>query len=196
MPVQGLWVPPSADPLIDARRQIDAERQALADEQIHELLTDVRHMNAELRRIDPYLELVLVGDRAPGPSHPDYDPAIVPGRWHVVRHNPDAPDTWMPVTGHDGSYTEPTSRIFDRLAEGDMWTEEYGNRQRRRAAKAAAEKQRARDNRREQQREEFVERYHAATRTQISMNTSTPWSQNHAGQRAAKAAAAKREKAA
>jgi hypothetical protein len=174
----GLWLPPSAQPLVDERHAVDAERAQLADDHMHRLLEDVRRINAELRRIDSHLELVFVGDRAP-----DLLPEVRPGRWHVVRRNPGAPDTWMPVVGPAGEYVEPTSRIFERLAQGDMWRDEYGHRARRRQAHAAAERERRRDLDREQRATELRERVAAATQVRISFNPDERWSQNVAGRR-------------
>lgn len=168
-----LWTPQSAER--QARAQVDAEREAFA-EYMRGLLPETRRMNEELRRIDPYLELVFVGERAP-----DDDPAIVPGRWHVVRHNPDAPDTWMPVVGENDGYAEPTSRIFDKLAVENMWNASHLERKRKREARRAAERERDKERNRALKAQEFNERHAAATRTQVSMNTDVPWAQNFQG---------------
>lgn len=169
-----LWTPQSAA-VRESRAQADAERQAFA-EYMRGLLPETRRMNKELRRIDPYLELVFVGDRAP-----DDDPAVVPGRWHVVRHNPGAPDTWMAVVGENNAYAEPTSRIFDKLAEENMWNASHLERKRKREARRAAERERDKERLRASSAEEFNEHLAAATRTQVSMNTDVPWAQNHEG---------------
>lgn len=168
MPVRGLWIP-GGDELVDIRHEVDAERQAY----VQERLAHLEHLNKELRAIDPYLELVKVRDDAP-----DDDPAVKPGFWHVVRRNPGAADSWMPVTDDIGRFVEPTSRIFERLAEGNMWNDSYGRRQRKRAAERAAEKERAEESRKRRLAEEMQERYLAATRTFVSMDRSTPWTQN------------------
>jgi hypothetical protein len=174
--VTAIWLP--SDPMLDARAEVDAERQAYAEERVAQM----RHLIAELRRIDPYLDLVKVREDSPG------DATVIPGYWHVVRHNPDAPDTWMPITGEDGEFAEPTSRIFDKLAEGDMWRDEHKVRARKRQAKDAADREREKERRRERLSSEMNERVLAATRTQISMNPDTPWTQNVDGRRGRKAA--------
>lgn len=181
MTVRGLWLPPAADANLDARRQTDAERAEFV-EYMRGLLPETRRMNEELRRVDPYLELVFIGDRAP-----DDDPAIVPGRWHVVRHNPDAPDTYMPVTGDGGSYAEPTSRVFDKLAEGNLWNASHLQRQRKREARRAAERQRAKELRREQFADDATDRWKAASEVRISFSPEHRWTQNVAGRRGKKA---------
>lgn len=167
-----LWVPPSAEPLLETRRQVDAERMALVAH-MRDLLPITRQMNEELQRIDPLLELVFVGERAI-----DDDPAIIPGRWHLVRHCPNAPDDWKPITGAGGEYTEPTSRIFEKLAEGNMWNASHLRRQRQRDARDAAARERAKEAAREARREEMRDRVLAATRTQVSLTDARPWTQN------------------
>lgn len=174
--MSSLWTPHSAQARA-TRAQQDAERQAFV-EYMRGLLPETRRINRELHDIDPYLELVFVGERAP-----DDDPAIVPGRWHVVRHNPDAPDTWLPVVGENDSYAEPTSRIFERLAEGNMWNSSHLERKRKREARRAAERERDKERNRVAMAEELNEHLAAASRTQVSLNTDTPWAQNHQGTR-------------
>lgn len=171
-----LWVPPTADPGLAARAEVDAQRRAYAEEKI----AQYEHFNKELYAIDPYLELVRVREDAP-----DDDPAVWPGYWHVTKHNPGAPDSWMVIHGDNGEWAEPTSRIFEKLAEGDMWRDEYGRRARKRQAERAAAKEREKENRQALLAEELRDRVNAATRTFVSMDQSTPWSQNHAGRRGA-----------
>lgn len=176
MPIPGLWVPPSADPMLAMRNELDAERRAYAES----AMGQIEHLRAELRRIDPYLTLERVHANAP-----DDDPATIPGYWHIVRHNPGAPDTWEPITGEHGEYVEPTSRIFDKLAEGDMWRDDYGRRARKRQARAAADRERDKERRRAAKALEFNERAAAATQVRISFDRDHRWTQNTAGRRAA-----------
>ena len=44
------------------------------------------------------------------------------GYYHIIRDNSEAgaPDTVMIIEGEHGQYVEPTSRVFDKLAAGDM----------------------------------------------------------------------------
>lgn len=48
-------------------------------------------------------------------------PWIKPGRWHVIRLNPDgAPPTAMPIE-QDGNYCEPHSGVLEGLRRRDSW---------------------------------------------------------------------------
>lgn len=178
----GLWVPPAADPLRDTRRQVDAERAAFV-EHMRGLLPETRRLNGELRRVDPYLELVFVAERAP-----DDDPAMIPGCWHLVRHNPDASDTWMPIHDGDGGYVDPrdaASRVFDKLAEGNMWNASHLQRQRKREARRAAEREREKERQRQERVDEANERWAAASQVRISFSPEHRWTQNTGGRRGA-----------
>lgn len=131
--------------------------------------------NRELRRIDRLLEMVFIP-----PGADTTGTQCRPGFYHVIRRNENAPITVMVVHGEHGEFVEPTSRIFDRLRQGDLWNESSvrARENAERRAAEAADRERARE--REARQDELVERVKAATRTQVSMNPDTPWSQNAA----------------
>lgn len=132
--------------------------------------------NRDLKAIDPYLELVKAKETI------EVGTPLKPGYWHIIRHNPGAPPSVMTIEGPDGEYVEPSSGVFRQLLEWcDLQNPAVGHRRRERAqaARDAEHKRLARE--RQEADEEAIERYHAATRTQVSM---TPgWSQNTAGRR-------------
>jgi hypothetical protein len=72
------------------------------------------------------------------------------------------------------------------LLRNDMWSEAAQAERRKARSRAEAEKARQRERDAEERQQEIVERIHAARRAFISMNRSTPWTQNAAGRRAAK----------
>jgi hypothetical protein len=123
------------------------------------------------REIDPNLVMVKAHDLiAPGTP-------LKPGFYHVLRRNDGAPMTVIPITEH-GRYVEPDSRLFTKLAAGNMTqrrVRDQIDRQDRAAEEAAhRDEERAKQDR----RTELVERTKAVTRAQISLNRSVPWTQN------------------
>lgn len=141
--------------------------------------------NRELKRMDPYLEMIFIGDDA-------MVQGAVPNRYHLSRKSPDAPATLIAITDEHGGFVEPGSAIFAKLAEGDLWSA----RSRRERQRAVEEAERARDRKKaredEARRGELLERYNAAFRTQVSMNRSTPWTQNNSANARRARAQAKR----
>lgn len=98
----GLWTP------------FNEEKTALLDD-ARAQVAHAKQLTRELKQIDPYLELVFVGDRSP-----DY-PGITPGRWHVRRSPEDGPDSYWAVNGPDGEYVEPSSKLIEDMKAADLW---------------------------------------------------------------------------
>lgn len=167
-----IFVPPRvARELREETRQYQAELLMRA-----QMKGVMDSFNRDLKQIDPYLELMFFEDDV-------LLPGVTPGRWHVVRHNPGAPPSLDAYVGPNGEYLEPDSGIFKKLEESDLQNPMVNRERKRREheAKLAYERRKARE--REEINEETIERYLAATRTQVSMNRSTPWAQNFAGYR-------------
>lgn len=167
-----MWVPPNvARELAEGREQFNAELGERLSQ--HRALEVMQEFNRELQRIDPLLELMFVPDRADVSGTP-----LRRGFWHVLRRNEGAPWLVIPVEDEHGNPAEPSSRLFERLRQGDMWNARSQRERARleREAQLAAERQKARE--REARQDEIVERVAAATRTQVSMNRDTPWTQN------------------
>jgi hypothetical protein len=131
--------------------------------------------NPELKHIDEHLELVW------WPAHNPPSPGFIAGRYHLVRHNPNASGSVEPLIGPNGEFREPDSSLFEWLRASDMWNAQ-ANRERRRvmqAAKDAEARRRQREN--EDHAEELRDRVNAATRASVSMVPG--WSQTVAGKR-------------
>lgn len=198
-----LWKPPAVEAQL---REESARREHAA---LRALATD--HRWAWKREFDAQLERVLTGMQlawCPDPAPLDaVAQGAMPGRWHVAwpAANGGPLVNLLPLVrdygtgefrlGGEGDFAEPGAWVFDRLAESDMWDDRV-MRDRRRIVREAEE---AKRRRKEMEAAEFdlecFEHYKAATRTFVSMNRSVPWSQNHAGERAAKAEVARRKKA-
>lgn len=167
-----LWVPPSVSKeLQDSTRAATAELM-----QMVYLKGVMDEFNKELKAIDPYLELALATEKVLAGN------PLRPGYWHIIRHNPGAPPTVMTIEGPNGEYMEPNSEVFRKLKEdSDMWNPASMHRKRKREEELEAAKERRKAREREARQEELMERYAAATRTQVSM--SGDWTQNVAGKK-------------
>lgn len=170
-PPTRLWMPPSAQrELVQSRLQYEAHIVHMM-----QMKDTMDEFNILLREIDPYLQLVKAEE------HVEAGVPLRPGFWHVIRHNPGAPPSIMTIEGENGEYIEPTSRVFELLQRNDMWNHNSLKEENRKRKKAqeAEEKRKERD--RQLRQEEMMERWNAATRTQVSMLPG--WSQNVAGKR-------------
>ncbi len=144
-----LWVPPA----------VAQQRTADILERVHGTL---ERFNAELKRIDPYLQLVRADPRADHPS-------LRPGYWHILRVPPDAPSMIRVIEGPNGEYREPDSQVFEELRHDDMWSD----RSRRERERRQRELKRARDAERrretEDRRQEMYERLRSKTVLQVAV---------------------------
>jgi len=172
-----LWTPPgvSADP-----KRRDRSDRFNADVVQQSRTNEVcDRFNRELRLIDDRLEMRWFGEdtRLPG---------VVPGRYALVRTPVVGPRAVIMIHGPRGEFMEPTSAVFAKLAEGDMWNADARRDQsrRREAAERAAERQRRRET--DDRHEELRDRWNAATRTWVSMSRDSVWSQNVRGRRGAR----------
>lgn len=141
-----LWVP-------EAARE-DAERAAQVDHQLWLAKEFRRH----LQDLDPELDLVFAKEGAT---------ELVPGRWHIVRHNQGAPDTYMAITGPRGEYREPDDQVLAELRRRDLWTDDGIRRAKEEDERRAAAWRKAAEDADEQRREEFADRVASTTRTQV-----------------------------
>ncbi len=130
----------------------------------------------KLQQLSPDLYMVKANDMV------EIGAPLRPGYFHLLVIPDDAPPFVTPIT-NNGEYCEPTDRIFTILARGNL-------RERRvRDAIAAEEEQAQRDIAKEkaEQKEQRMERVKeivlSATRAQVSMDRTLPWSQNSAGRR-------------
>lgn len=132
------------------------------------------HWNAELKQIDPNLRLMQAGERANCPG-------VLAGYYHLVRlREPAKPDMLMvqPLRGPNGEFIEPTSQMLDALRAADLQNERVMRDREAAALREEAAKLRAQMREDDCRRDEGVERFMAASRTQVLMSPDVPWSQN------------------
>lgn len=98
----------------------DIERERLVDDARRQDYL-AKALTKELKRLDPYLEIVYIGERVSQVKPEDGAPGVVPGRWHVVRHNPETVDSYFPIMGLNGEFREPTFKLIEDMKEADLW---------------------------------------------------------------------------
>lgn len=167
-----LWVPPKVDrKLKEESNAYTASVESMVD-RFRGILSEY---TARLKEIDPHLELIFARPNAAAAG-------LVPGRYHVMRHNPGAPPSLMVVEGPNGEFIEPGSRLLDEVRAKDMWSPEAVRDRERARARREYEREMERQRETELRQQELLERWRAATQTSISMHrTVTPWTQNRSG---------------
>lgn len=171
-----LWLPPSA-------RQAARDKRAAYDRAVLNgmaLHARLEEWNRDLREIDPHLELVRASVQT---SHP----ALVPGFYHLIRHNPGVPVSVLVVGDRDGrlvlghadeplGFREPDSSLFEEIKKQDLWSD----RSTREREKRAREAERQASKRRERERADIVtevrDRVKATFSPGVSMAQAGPWS--------------------
>lgn len=169
-----MWLPPKVS------EDLKAESRQYAAEVLDSVARDetMERWDRELKAIDSRLFLVKAKESVtPGT-------ALRPGFWHILRDNEGAPPTVMTLEGRNGEYVEPSSQVFDKLRENDLWHSEVAYERKRRQRELDDRRERMRQEEREERQQEIYERFLANTRAQVSMNDSTPWTQNANGRRA------------
>lgn len=154
--------------------QIEFEKQLEGLNKRHDWL---RHFDAELQRLDPYLSLVKASENA-------NQPGLIPGFWHVQRKNPETMPTYIPLMGEKGEFQEPAFYHLEMLRKADLQRpgafEEFQRRQDERMR--AVERQKAEQA--EQRVTEMAERIHHLDVPKVSM--SDGWTNSVRGKKARK----------
>ena len=178
-----LYLPPRV-----ARELLD-ERQRFAQCLRNACDTDAvcDEWNPELRRLDPLMQLVKA------PEYTVIGMPLVPGFYHLLRWNETTAPSVSPVRNADGSFRVPDSALLDKLRFLDLQSAQVVAAHKVMQARERVSAAREKANTREARQGNILERWKSVSRTQITMNTSVPWSQNHRGERAAKGHARRRE---
>lgn len=123
------------------------------------LTREAKRVERELKKVDPHLEIVYVSDRCDFSAR-DFKP----GYWHVRRVADDAPPSYFPIQGPDGSPRPPEMKLVEDMKAADLWRQgalqELKDRQRRNEEKAERDK----ELRFEQRVDESVATFKAAKR--------------------------------
>src|SRR6266540_4567367 len=105
-----LWVPPKVHR--ELREETAAHNAAtLGMFDFHGPVFD--EWNDDLKKLDPYLRLGKAKEHADAIG-------VIPGFFHLVRINPNAPLWTMPLHDEQMRFIEPSSRMLQVLRERDM----------------------------------------------------------------------------
>lgn len=177
------WVPPKVSQEL---REESARREAETMKAL--VLEDgwdwVRKFNYELNRVVHGMKLAWCPDPAPVDA---VTQGAQPGCWNLIWPGFNGgPLNVKPLVDEDGNPRHPGSWVFEMLDRADMWND----RAMRERTRILGEAREARARRKEQElanvTDDIIEHFLARTRAQVSMNTDTKWSQNHAGRRGVK----------
>lgn len=145
-------------PLILPESEIAAVENAEMEQQADAQIREAARWTEELKRIDPHLALVFIGE---GADHPD----LVAARWHIRRKSPEGhPDDYMPLTGDHGEYREPGGWMLEQLKELDMFNPRVHQSRKEAKEKLREVKQRNKALEKEQRLSEMELAYRASQR--------------------------------
>lgn len=182
-PQPRLWLPPTAvrDPkvaehLVDSRKDYNARLLQL----FHVTGWILDEWNRELANIDQLLRLGQAFETIPA-GYP-----VIPGYFHLLRLNPNAPFSVTPITGPNGQFAVPTSQMLDRLRESDLQHKTAVEARRVQMENQLKAEERDKARFRESRREELFDRARSAYDVQISFSPEHKWTQNVNGKRGGK----------
>lgn len=138
--------------------QANAERNAGIEVHLRDHIAEGARLERELKQFDPYLEVGFIGERAPA------YPGVMPGRWHVIRRNPDGFDTFLPIAGPDGEYMVPSYQMVEELRRRDLHRPGAIEERMKATRDEWERREKSRELFREQARDEAAETYRAAKR--------------------------------
>jgi|SRR6476620_217221 len=82
-------------------------------EQVDDQMAEAVRWADELKRIDPHLDLVWVGNSD--------DPELTPNRWHLRKRVHGSVDAYIPLVGKGGAFRPPGAWILEYLTANDLW---------------------------------------------------------------------------
>jgi hypothetical protein len=176
-----LWTPPSANlpaptPKV-SREHIEAtaEWESLVLSHMHQSGGILDYWNTALKDIDRNLRLMQAYE---GVSIP----GVIAGFYHLVRlRDPSRQEMLLivPLRDPDGNFVEPTDQMLQALRMCDLQNEQANRARDEAMLREEASRLRAQQREEECRRDEGVERFLAASRTQVLMSPDVRWSQNN-----------------
>lgn len=125
-----------------------------------EITEKLKYWNRELKKIDPYLELVKAQNNT---RHP----ALKPGYYHIFHHRPGGIPNVIVHQGDQGEFREPDSGLLEMLKRGDTWSDR-SMKERKRLQKQAERAQRRQEERESNDRlDEITERLKSRNGTSV-----------------------------
>lgn len=172
--MSSLYIPSHVQRRIDLERRRDYEAAVLRNCTVED--PRAREWTAKLQHVSPDLFMVRAHDKV------EIGVPLRPGFYHILVRNRDAPLSVMEVH-ENGRYAEPDSRIFDVLAKGNLRERRVRDRIAERDAAEREQIEKEREDSKQRRLEVAREVVLSATRAQVSMDRSIPWTQNSQGRR-------------
>jgi len=142
---------------LNGRRERMRAWKTQADEQ-------ARQLEKELKELDPLFEVDFVDPAAANNPNQEKALGIVPGRWHIIRTNPEGVNTWFPICGPNKAYRDPELSIVEEMKKADLWRPGALQELRDSQMKELEAKERQRELEHEQRSDEVALAYSAAKR--------------------------------
>jgi hypothetical protein len=171
--MSGLYVPPTVAYEL-AQRTLSFREDVAQSIRFDDGDPILREFTQRLQAIDSRLIMVRARERVV-PGVP-----MRPGYYHVLQDcGVSVPLSITVIEGEHGEFVYPTSRVFDKLAAGDMRQDRNLERwMRAKKAEYEANEREQRDNH-DERVEHRTDLVNAYTRTSVSTTDARPWTQNN-----------------
>lgn len=136
--------------------------QAQMQLELYRIAGALNHYTKELQQIDPHLSVMLAKPRTTVMG-------LKPGYYHIIRMRPGHPVWIKPVENDDGTWRDLDSRVFEQVAERDMWNDRTQREMKERAKRAEEARQRQITRERMDRAHEFDERWKSVNNLSISV---------------------------
>jgi hypothetical protein len=144
--------------LLVPRRVAEEDFADRVNAEVDQQIESAGLLDAELKRIDPYLSIVLIGENA-DPDEFDY-----PGYWYIRKAIPGSVNEFFPLANPDGSRMYPDARVLDQLRAADLWNPRVHRSKQEAREKLRAAKVRQKKREAEQRQDEGLLAARAALR--------------------------------
>lgn len=175
-----LWVPPSVSRELREGTQEHNEATLSMFYMDQGVCAKWNKDSSPLRKFDPLMRV--------GKAKPNADATLVtPGYYHLIRINPGAPLTAMPLHVK-GEFVEPGEWMIDVLRQMDLQNPQVTRAREEEKRRAEAAKEREKQNDRERRDEILMEKWRAHDRPKFNFDPDVKWSNSTDGKRGRRAA--------
>jgi len=174
--MSSLYIPAHVQARLDLEKRREFEAKVLRNVTIED--ARAREYTEKLQLVSPDLFMVKANDTI------EWGLPLRPGFYHILVRNRDAPMSVMEVH-ENGRYAEPDSRLFDVLAKGNLRERRVRDELERQERQEHADVEKEREERKQRRLDVAREVVLSATRAQVSMDRTIPWTQSSDGRRGA-----------
>jgi hypothetical protein len=173
-----LWLPPKVSHELQQRtKENNAVTLSMFDLQ-YGIVGKWNKENSPLRKLDPMLRIGKAKEKAEAIG-------VVPGYYHLIRINPNAPTWAVPLHDGNGGFIEPTEALIEMLRRQDLQNPRVQRDKEKAKADAEAAADRDDQNRHEGRVDNMMSNWRAIARPSILVSD-VKWSNRAAGKRGRK----------